>query len=140
MKRTHTILAAALTMLVATSLPAQPTGGTTLRCQTSDGIVRITTGSVAFRDLVLRPVHSSEAGVVELRDSRTGVTGELDTRSDEGLYLTITEGGVPMQLILPRGEMETDASISTAPASERENGAAVNLLSLVGTRALAQSR
>lgn len=144
MKRTHAVLAAAIAIAMGfTTASAQsPLGGTTLRCETSDGTILVTASSILVRDIALVPVRVADTGVIELRDGRSGATGELDTRSDEGLYLTVRENGVAMQLIIPRRDItvaEGFASARPADGAERDE-AVVNLVNCISSRSIALSR
>ena len=95
----------------------------TLLCPTSDGIVTIDNGTILLRDYTLTLESQSADGILHFRDNGSSAIAELDARSADGLYLTITEGGTTMQLVADRRTISaSDEPSSTAPASPRHSG------------------
>lgn len=71
-------------------------------CRTMDGTVNISATQMTLRDYAFALDRVQEPGVVVLRDARCDAVAEIDSRSDEGLYIAVREGGITMQIIAPR--------------------------------------
>jgi hypothetical protein len=112
MKRAGTLLATiiAFALVAGTASAQNQDGGMTLRCSTSDGLLLIRPHGIALRDLRFTFESMEAAGVMHLRDRRSGATAVLDTRSDEGIYLTVTEGSSTMQVVAARKDIRTGFS------------------------------
>jgi len=100
-----------ITVLISFSLirgiafAQSPNSNETLLCNTSDGTLTITPASIQIRDYFFTLTKVDPNEVAYLEDVATHTTATLDARDEEGIYFTITEENVRMQLVAPRESM-----------------------------------
>ncbi len=98
---------------------AQGAGSTTtMICSTSDGTLRIGGGTVTLADYHMQFDSIVKDGVIRFADPNSDVVALLDVRDEDGLYLTVSEGGQTMQVVAARnGIRYEDGKGGTEPAS-----------------------
>ena len=143
MKRTISLISLLSTCFVLFSATAQnQNGGTTLLCPTDDGTLTIGRDYITLHDYIFRFDRSDESGIIHLRDRRTESVAELDIRSDQGIYFSVTENGRTMQLVARRSAivMRSEATDHLSTSSIRSSDIfheSVNFVNLVRTGTVA---
>lgn len=83
----------------------EPGTATTMICSTTDGTLRIGGGTVALADYRMQFDSVVKDGVIRFTDPHSDAVAVLDARDDEGLYLTVSEGGQTMQVVAARTDI-----------------------------------
>ena len=141
-----TVALACLTIpfLIESAVAGSPDPTTTLICSTQDGDIRITANRIMLRDYRFEIEDFTRPSVVRLYDARTDTFAELDARSDEGIYLTIQEPGLTMQLVAPRARMSliegTESSSPAMPAISQAASPAADMIALLKPGAAANAQ
>lgn len=125
----YVALLLAMPLLAQSAMSQDINGSNTLICPTSDGNVIIDNGTIFLRDYVLTLDKETSADVLRFSDASSNAVAELDTRGSDGLYLTVAEGGVTMQLVADRrAVIVTDEDPSSEPASPAQSRVAAFVL------------
>lgn len=94
------------------------TSMTTMVCETSDGVVRISDRSISLADYELRFDSVVGDGVFRFADEANGIVALLDVRDDQGLYLLVSEPGNEMQVVASRSNINYEqGERGTEPAT-----------------------
>ncbi len=111
--KTRTII---LTSVLFGALAVHPSSAQSLPpaasvvCTTSDGPVLISPTMVRLRDYRLTFLEEREAGVREYADALAGISAEVDTREGAGVYVTVRDAGVTMQIVAAREDIRPAGS------------------------------
>ncbi|MBI5645848.1 MAG: hypothetical protein HY962_02860 [Ignavibacteriae bacterium] len=133
------ILAAAMAFVSITATAQHDERAAALLCRSNDGIVVITQNTISVRDYAFEFDTHVKAGVIRMRDAHSGATAVVDVRDEDGLYVTITEGSLTMQLAIPRTNI-TLRSSDTAAHDVASGISAADLISFVQGAPIAASR
>jgi hypothetical protein len=119
----------ALPLFVQSAMSQNINSSNTLLCPTTDGTVIIDNATILLRDYVLTFDGETSNGVLRFSDPASNALAELDTRGVHGLYLTVNEGGVQMQVVADRRKIiVTNDAPSSAPASPEQSRVAAFVL------------
>ncbi|MCB2206264.1 hypothetical protein KQI65_16090 [bacterium] len=95
----------ALPLLTAGAYAQDPGATMTMVCPTTDGTVTINEQAVTLADYHLQFDNMLADGVVRYTDHVNNVSAVLDAREDEGLYLSIEDNGITMQVVAARSNI-----------------------------------
>ena len=140
--RFFSALALALGLAAVNAGAQEPQCNTaTLICRSNDGVIEITRSTLRFRDYNFIPDQQLQHGVMRMVDPASSAVAVVDARDAEGLYLTITEGSLTMQVVVARTatvlKHASNDHTAQQPASELS---ASDLILLVQGAPLASSR
>ena len=111
-------LVAGLLLMCGTLAAQQSAVNMTLICPTTDGNITVDENFVRIRDYKLSLSDEQTPGIILLQDNHSSATAILDTRSEDGIYLAVTEGGITMQIVAARKHMKfDDGTLLKRPAS-----------------------